>query len=90
MNKDALIKEVASRLEVTQKEATPFVDEVFAVITDTLAEGEPVDLYGFGKFSVAERAARKGRNPSTGEEILISASRTPKFKPLKNLKDAVK
>ena len=89
MNKDALIKEVASRLEVTQKEATPFVDEVFAVIIDTLAEGESVDLYGFGKFSVADRAARVAKNPQTGEDVPVPAKKVVKFKPLKGLKESV-
>ena len=59
-------------------------------ITTSLENGEKVEILGFGAFSVSERAARKGRNPQTGEEIEIAASKAPTFKAGKNLKDAVK
>ncbi|KXF72857.1 hypothetical protein AQ487_10485, partial [Enterococcus faecalis] len=63
---------------------------VFSTIQETLAKGEKVQLIGFGNFEVRERAARKGRNPQTGQEIQIAASKVPAFKPGKALKDAVK
>ena len=65
------------------------VDAVFDAITQGLRNGETVNLVGFGTFSVGERAARSGRNPRTGETIDIAASRNPRFKAGKGLKDAV-
>ncbi len=76
--------------DLTKKDATAAVDAVFSTIQDALANGEKVQLIGFGNFEVRERAARKGRNPQTGEEIEIPASKVPAFKPGKALKDAVK
>ncbi|WP_078555630.1 HU family DNA-binding protein [Bacillus alkalicellulosilyticus] len=90
MNKTELVNAVAERSEMTKKDATTAVNSVFEVISDTLAKGESIQLIGFGNFEVRERAARKGRNPQTGEEIDIAASKTPAFKPGKQLKDAVK
>jgi DNA-binding protein HU-beta len=89
-NKAELIESVATATELTKKQATAAVDAVFATIQDELAKGEKVSLIGFGNFEVRERAARKGRNPQTGEEIQIAASKVPAFKPGKGLKDAVK
>ena len=66
------------------------VDAVFAAVTEYLSKGEKVQLIGFGTFEVRERAARKGRNPQTGKEIKIAASKVPAFKAGKALKDAVK
>ena len=79
-NKAELIEKVASATDLTKKDATAAVDAVFSTIQDALANGE----------KVRERAARKGRNPQTGEEIEIPASKVPAFKPGKALKDAVK
>lgn len=90
MNKTDLINAVAEVTEISKKDATKAVDAVFDTITDTLKKGEKVQLIGFGNFEVRERAARKGRNPQTGEEIDIAASKVPAFKPGKALKDAVK
>lgn len=90
MNKTELINAVAETSELSKKDATKAVDAVFASITDALAKGDKVQLIGFGNFEVRERAARKGRNPQTGEEIEIAASKIPSFKPGKALKDAVK
>ncbi|PWA12379.1 DNA-binding protein [Pueribacillus theae] len=90
MNKTDLINAVAEVTEISKKDATKAVDAVFDAITDTLKKGEKVQLIGFGNFEVRERAARKGRNPQTGEEIDIAASKVPAFKPGKALKDAVK
>jgi DNA-binding protein HU-beta len=90
MNKTDLINEVAETAELSKKDATKAVDALFDAIQDTLAKGDKVQLIGFGNFEVRERSARKGRNPQTGEEIEIAASKVPAFKPGKALKDAVK
>ena len=76
-NKAELIENVASSTGLTKKDATAAVDAVFSTIQETLAKGEKVQLIGFGNFEVRERAARKGRNPQTGEEIQIAASKVP-------------
>ena len=75
---------------MTKKDATASVDAVFASIEEALKNGEKVQLIGFGNFEVRDRAARKGRNPQTGAEIEIPASKVPAFKPGKALKEAVK
>nr|WP_239581266.1 HU family DNA-binding protein [Jeotgalibacillus terrae] len=85
-----MINAVAESAELSKKDATKAVDAVFDTVQDALAKGDKVQLIGFGNFEVRERAARKGRNPQTGEEIEISASKVPAFKPGKALKDAVK
>lgn len=90
MNKSELINSVAELAELSKKDATKAVDAVLQTIQDALAKGEKVSLIGFGNFEVRERAARKGRNPQTGEEIEIAASKVPAFKPGKALKEAVK
>lgn len=89
MNKSELVAKVAEEAELQKKDATKAVEAVFSVITDALQNGEKVQLVGFGNFEVRDRAARKGRNPQTGEEIEIAASKVPAFKPGKSLKDAV-
>lgn len=89
MNKTELIAQVADRTKMTKKDATQAVDAVFDAIEGALKSGDKVQLIGFGNFEVRERAARKGRNPQTGEEIQIPASKVPAFKPGKALKDLV-
>ncbi|WP_225047286.1 MULTISPECIES: HU family DNA-binding protein [Lacticaseibacillus] len=89
-NKAELIESVSGTTGLTKKDATAAVDAVFSSIQDALAKGDKVQLIGFGNFEVRERAARKGRNPQTGAEIEIPASKVPAFKPGKALKDAVK
>ena len=89
-NKAQLIEKVAEKTGLTKKDATTAVDAVFGSIQDFLANGEKVQLIGFGNFEGRNRAARKGRNPQTGAEIQIPASKVPAFKPGKALKDAVK
>ncbi len=89
MNKNELIASVAEAAGLSKADATKAVDAVFASITDTLSRGGEVRLVGFGTFSVAHRAASTGRNPRTGEPIQIAASKQPKFKAGKQLKDAV-
>lgn len=90
MNKTDLINAVSDKADLTKKEAGAAVDAVFESIQGSLQTGEKVQLIGFGNFEVRDRAARKGRNPQTGEEIEIPASKVPAFKAGKALKDAVK
>mgnify|MGYP000448155118 CR=1 FL=1 len=89
MNKNELIDALATKSEITKKDASKVLEAFVATITDTLSDGEQIVLPGFGTFSVGMRSARKGRNPKTGEEIEIKASRVAKFKAGKALKDAV-
>ena len=89
MNKSELIAEVATKAEITKKDADAAVTAVIDVITESLKQGEKVQLVGFGTFEVRERPERKGRNPQTGAEITIEASKLPAFKAGKALKDAV-
>ncbi|MGA5716787.1 HU family DNA-binding protein [Bacillus bombysepticus] len=90
MNKTELIKIVAEKAELTQKDAATATQAVLDAITNALANEEKVQLIGFGTFEVRERSARTGRNPQTGEEMQIAASKTPAFKAGKELKEAVK
>ncbi|MFB7142367.1 HU family DNA-binding protein [Gottfriedia sp. NPDC056225] len=90
MNKTELINAVAKASELSKKDAGKAVDAVFETISNALSNGNKVQLIGFGNFEVRERAARKGRNPQTGEEIEIAASKIPAFSAGKALKDAVK
>ncbi len=89
MNKSDLINEVSKAVS-TKSEAQAAVDCILSTIKDTLKNGEPVQIAGFGSFKVVNRSARKGRNPQTGEEIQIDARAVPKFVPGKALKDAVR
>ena len=89
MNKMDLIASVAEKADLTKKDAEKVVSAVLASIEEALAQGEKVQLVGFGTFEIKERAARVGRNPRTGEEIQIAATRAPVFKAGKALKDAV-
>ncbi|MEC0254991.1 HU family DNA-binding protein [Paenibacillus lautus] len=90
MNKSDLITQVAESTELSKKDATKAVDAVFDAISEALQSGDKVQLVGFGNFEVRERSARKGRNPQTGDEIEIPASKIPAFKPGKALKDGIK
>ncbi|MGH7837738.1 MAG: HU family DNA-binding protein [Candidatus Binataceae bacterium] len=89
MNKNELVDAVAAATEMTKSDATKAVDAVFDSITRSLRKGSEVRLVGFGTFHVTKRAASMGRNPRTGEAIKIAASKLPKFKAGKGLKDAV-
>lgn len=89
-NKQDLIAKVVEATGLTKKDAIASVNAVFDTVKDYLAEGEKVQLIGFGNFEVRERAARQGRNPQTGEAISIAASKVPAFKAGKALKEAVK
>lgn len=89
MNKNDLVASVAEHTGLSKGDSTKAVDAVFDSITAALKKGDEVRLVGFGTFAVAERAASEGRNPRTGEKIKISASKQPKFKAGKGLKDAI-
>ncbi len=89
MNKHELIEKVSEAAELNKASATRAVEAVFDHIAAALKSGDTVTLAGFGTFGVSARAARSGRNPRTGETIAIAASKNPKFKAGKGLKDAV-
>lgn len=89
MTKQELVAGIAEKAECTKKDAVKYLDATIETISETLARGEKISLVGFGTFDVVERAARTGRNPQTGEEIVIPTSKAPKFKPGKALKDLV-
>ncbi|MGO8869400.1 MAG: HU family DNA-binding protein [Alphaproteobacteria bacterium] len=89
MNKNDLVAAVAEKTGLSKGEAEKSVDAVFESITQSLKGGQEVRLVGFGTFVVTNRAASEGRNPRTGEKIAIPASKQPKFKAGKGLKDAV-
>ena len=88
-NKQDLIEKVQSATGLSKKDAANAVNATFETIRGFLADSEKVQLVGFGSFEVRDRAARKGRNPQTGKEITIAASKVPAFKAGKALKDAV-
>ncbi|MCW2245627.1 DNA-binding protein HU-beta [Azospirillum fermentarium] len=89
MNQAELIETVATTAGIKKTEAAKVVQAVFEGISAALGRGEEVRLAGFGIFEVAERAEREGRNPRTGDVVKIAASKAPKFKPAKQLRDSV-
>ena len=89
MNKNELIAAVADKTNLSKGDATTAVEGVFDAITGALKEGDEVRVVGFGTFVVTQRKAGKGRNPQTGQEIDIPASKAPKFRAGKQLKEAV-
>ena len=89
MNKAELVEALASKTNVTKKSAEASLNALVASIEGALKKGEKVQLVGFGSFEVRKRAPRKGRNPQTGKEIKIPASKSPVFKAGKALKEAV-
>ena len=89
MNKNDLIAQVAERSGLNKADATKAVDATFDIISDQLRLGDEVRLVGFGTFLVSNRAQTEGRNPRTGERIVIPASKQPKFRAGKGLKDLV-
>ena len=90
MNKTELVAAVATKADLSKKDAEAAVKAVLDAVTEALADGEEVALVGFGTFEVKERAARTGKNPRTGEAIEIPASKVPSFKAGAALKNAVK
>ena len=89
MNKTELVAAVAAKAELSKKDAEKAVKAFTDAVAEELAKGGKVQLVGFGNFEVSERPAREGRNPRTGETMTIAASKTPKFKPGKALKDEI-
>lgn len=89
MNKNDLVNQLAERAGLSKGDAQKAVDGVFELITDSLKAGEEVRVTGFGVFVVSSRAGGKGRNPQTGEEITIKASKAARFRAGKPLKDAL-
>ena len=89
MNKSELIKHIASQAGLTQTQATAALQAVETGVIETLTNGGEVALVGFGTFKVTDRAARTGRNPKTGEELQIAASKVPTFKAGKAFKEAL-
>nr|WP_284694579.1 HU family DNA-binding protein [Geomonas sp. Red32] len=89
MNKQELVSAIADEAQITKVEADKALTAIVDTLTSCLAGGDKVTLVGFGTFSVAERAARTGKNPQTGKEIQIPASKAPKFKPGNTLKELI-
>jgi DNA-binding protein HU-beta len=89
MNKTELVAAVAEQAGLTKKDADAAIKALTDVIADALKNGDKVQMVGFGTFEVSERAAREGRNPRTGETMPIAASKAPKFKAGKALKDMI-
>ena len=87
MNKTELVAAMAAETQLSKKDAEAALKAFIDVVSEELKKGEKVQLVGFGTFEVSERAAREGRNPQTGETMEIKASKTPKFKAGKALKD---
>ncbi len=89
MTKADLVSAMASKADISKVAAEKALDAFIKGVTDALKSGDRVSLVGFGSFEVANRAARKGRNPQTGAEIQIRASKVPKFRPGQALKDSL-
>ncbi len=90
MTKQEFVERVAQRSDLDRRQAAKAVDAFLETITDTLKQGDSISFTGFGKFTVAERGARQGVNPQTGERIEIAASKVPRFSAGSALKNAVK
>lgn len=89
MNKTELVAAISEKTELTKKDSEKALKALIDVVAEELKKGEKVQLVGFGTFEVSERAARTGKNPQTGKAIKIPASKAPKFKAGKALKDTV-
>ena len=89
MNRTELVAAMAEKTQLSKKDADLALKAFIDVVSEDMQKGEKVQLVGFGTFEVSERAAREGRNPKTGETMTISASKSPKFKAGKALKDLV-
>ena len=89
MNKTELIDKIAAGAEITKAQAKAALEATTNALKEALIAGDKIQLVGFGTFEVSERAAREGRNPATGESMVIKASKAPKFKAGKALKDLV-
>lgn len=90
MNKADLVVRIAKEVEITKRQAEKTLNVLMDSVQEALTKGDSVTLVGFGTFSVMSRAARKGRNPQTGREIFIPASKAPKFKAGKSLRESIR
>ena len=90
MNKTQLVDAIAEKADLSKAQAKAALEQILESITDSLKDGDPVQLIGFGTFKISHRAERTGRNPQTGQEIKIAAANVPSFVAGKALKDAVK
>ena len=90
ITKKNIVDDVSTKFDLTKKDSTEVINFVFEEITKALKKGNEVNINGFGKFSVVKKKARTGLNPATGEKIKIKATKSPKFKASKTLKDLVK
>ena len=89
MNKTELVAAISEKTELTKKDSEKALKALIDVVAEELKKGEKIQLVGFGTFEVSERAERTGRNPQSGKEMVIPASKAPKFKAGRGLKDAV-
>ena len=89
MTKAELVDEIAQKADLTRKHSEVIVDAVFSSIIEALQEGDKIELRGFGSFRVRHRASRTGRNPKTGEGVLVPAKKVPYFKPGKELRELI-
>ena len=89
MNRTELVAAMAEKSQLSKKDAESALKAFIDVVSEEMQKGEKIQLVGFGTFEVSERAAREGRNPQTGETMTIAASKSPKFKAGKALKDSV-
>ena len=89
MTKAELVEEIARKASLTRKHSEVIVDSVFSSIIEALQEGDKIELRGFGSFRVRHRASRTGRNPKTGEGVLVPAKKVPYFKPGKELRELI-
>jgi DNA-binding protein HU-beta len=90
ITKKSLADDLAEKYGLTKKDAAAAVNDIFDTLTDALKKGGEVSINGFGKFTVVKMKARNGLNPATGEKIRIKASKSPRFKASKTLKEKVK
>ena len=89
MTKAELVDEIAQKADLTRKHSEVIVDAVFSSIIEALQEGDKIELRGFGSFRVRHRASCTGRNPKTGEGVLVPAKKVPYFKPGKELRELI-
>jgi integration host factor subunit beta len=89
MTRAELVDDVARQVSLTRKQSEVIVDAVFEAILDALREGDKIELRGFGSFRIRQRASRSGRNPKTGEGVLVPPRKVPSFKPGKELRELI-
>ena len=89
LNKKMIVKKVATKCDYTQKDVASVIDAFTKIVTDALAAGDEINIMGFGKFVTTERGERMGRNPQTGEEMVIKSMIIPRFKPSSTMKNIV-